>query len=360
MLGPGAGRPQPEGHAEEERHGGGLAGHREKRPDFGCSTGEDVRAPEVERHGRELERQSDGHHQPADRQRQPGAPRHPHGIERRQFAGHGRQVAGAEDTGQKAQAVEHDPRRPGPVDGVLEGRLRTRLAPFEESGEGVRGNTRHLHRHKHHEEMIGRRHQAHAERRPENEGVEIGPILAVRDPGNLREEDEEHEESGQQQTDVSGQRVEGEQATEQFLPPRQQIADGRRPSSGAEGEDVVPGEKQREEDAAEGDETGVDQTEERHHPAEQQQNDGRRQTEFRTEMGQRHDERVVERAIQQSAEIAVGIHRPPPTEKESIAAWNSAFSGSVEAAAPAGAEAPSWPRVHSASVSTCRFTVGVT
>ena len=77
--------------------------------------------------------------------------------------------------------------------------------------------------------------------------------------------------------------------------------------------------------------------EERQHPAEQQQDDRRREAQLRAKMGQRHGKRVMERTVEERAEIAVGIHRPPPTVKVSIVACSSTAPLSVAAVAPAAA-----------------------
>ena len=74
------------------------------------------------------------------------------------------QVAGAELAGQQADAVEHDARRAAAVDDVLEGRL-ARLPPaLEEAGQGVARQAGHLDGDEHHQQVVGRRHQHHAER----------------------------------------------------------------------------------------------------------------------------------------------------------------------------------------------------
>ncbi len=51
--------------------------------------------------------------------------------------GHRRQVGRAEHAGQQADAVEHDARRAGAVDGVLQRRLAARAAALEHAGQGV-------------------------------------------------------------------------------------------------------------------------------------------------------------------------------------------------------------------------------
>ena len=56
-------RAEADRDANQQCHRGPLRGHRQKRVDFGRRTFEHVGAPEVERHGRELERQADRDHQ---------------------------------------------------------------------------------------------------------------------------------------------------------------------------------------------------------------------------------------------------------------------------------------------------------
>ena len=134
-------------------------------------------------------------------------------------------MAGAEHAGQKAQAIEHHTRGPGTVDGILEGRLGARLPSLEKPGEGIGGNARHFHRHEHHQEVIGGGHQAHAEGRAQDERVEVGAILGIGNAGDLREQDEQHEESGEEQANVGRERIEGEETTKQLLPPGEEITD---------------------------------------------------------------------------------------------------------------------------------------
>ena len=102
--------------ADQQRQRGGLRRDRQERVDLGRGAFEHVGAPEVKRHGRELERQADRDHQPAERQHHQRAAAlaagdHRGDIHRREPRGDRRQVGRAQQAGQQADAVEHDARR---------------------------------------------------------------------------------------------------------------------------------------------------------------------------------------------------------------------------------------------------------
>ena len=257
-------------------------------------------------------------------------------------------MAGAEHPGQQAQAVEHDPRGPGSVDRILDCRFRTGAAALEQPGEGVGRHARHFDRHEQHEQVIRGCHQAHAERRSQHERVEISAVLAV---GNSRypgEQDVEHEKAHQEQPHVGGERVEHDQSGEEFLTAGSQVADRQPPQ-------IAPGIPQRKADTAKRHERRIEMPQHRQDPAQEKQHDRGRQGQFRPKERQRHGDRVVEQVGDERAEIHWSFLRDAPCCQRlptpSAPRW-------ATAGATGGA---SWTRrVQSASVSTCRFTVGVT
>ena len=295
---------QTEADPQQQSHCCRLARDRQEAADLGSSPLEDVRAPEVERHRRQFECQADRHHQPAEGQHH-HAPAGRSGIDDpRNFRRHARQVAGAQQAAQQADAVEHDARRSRTVHGVFESRLRTRLPALEQTRQGVGGNARHLHRHEDHQQVVGRGHQTHAQRRPKHERVEVGAVLVIWNARCLRERNVEGEESHQQEPDIGCQRVEYQQASKQLLahdaaPVRtavQQASHGVAPQ-------IVPRIPEGEADASQCHDSGIEPTQHWQHPAEQHEHDRGGKAELGAEQGQRHGERVVERACDERAEV---------------------------------------------------------
>ena len=294
---------QPEGHAQCHGYGSRLARHGEKSAHLGGRPLKDVRTPEVERHGRELEGQPRGQHQAAEgedhdrpcrfgRVETVGALAH----NAPQFRRHAGEMAGAEHASQQADAVEHHSRCSRPIDGVFQRGLRTRLPPLENAYQRIGRHARHLNGHEQHQQVVGRRHQAHAERCAKHERVEVGTILAIGNPGDLRERNVEHEKPGQQKADEGRERVEDEQAAKQF--PRSWH--GRRCECGPrrirQTPEITPRIPERERHAAEGDEAGIEPPQHRQHPAQQHQHDRGCKRQFDAKERQRYVERVGDRA----------------------------------------------------------------
>jgi len=227
----------------------------------------------MERHGRELEGQPHREHQPAEAEHR-HFPRAPRADDVPEGGRHAGQAEGAERPAEKTDPIEHDPSGPGSVHGVLEGRLGTRLPPLEQAGQRIRGHARHFHRHEHHQQVVGRGHQAHAERRTEDEDVEVGAVLAVGYPRDGREQDVEDEKPRKQEPHEGRQRVEDEQATEELRGPRHADV-GRCPRRSGHPAEVVPGEPQGDACPAQGQRPGVDPQKQRQRD-QQEDDQGRR------------------------------------------------------------------------------------
>ena len=326
------------GDTDQECYRRRLAGHRQKGSHFGRRPFEDVGAPEVEGHRRQFEGQPHRQHEPSEGEHHHASARRPCLNDPRQFIRHARQVAGAQHACQQADAVEHDSRRPSPIHGILDRRLRGRPPPLQDPCQRVGGDARHLDGHEHHQEVIGRCHQAHAECGSQHERVKVGAVLAVGNPRNLRKHNIEYEKAGQDAPQIGCERVEDEQAGEDL-----NAAAGRRGRlrQRRQSLEVDPGIPQGEGRTAKGDECRVEQPEHRQHAAQQQQHDRCRQRQFRTKQRQRNRERVVERARKQRPDVHWVVHLPT-------------------SATATGAGASCTSRVQAASVCTCRFTVGVT
>ena len=147
------------------------------------------------------------HHQPAQHQHHLTCRRPLLEIGRLQQLGkphgHRRQVDRAEHAGQQADAVEHDARRAGSVDGIFQRRFAALPAALEHAGQHIRRNARHLDAEKHHQQMVGRRHDAHAQRGAEHQRVDIGRGVAI---GNARKPGEDREQARRTSAAACGNR----------------------------------------------------------------------------------------------------------------------------------------------------------
>ena len=123
-------------------------------------------------------------------------------VHRGQLGGDRRQVGRAQQAGQQADAVEHDAGGAGAVDGVLQRRFAGSAAALEHAGQHVRRHARHLDAQEDRHQMIGRRHQAHAERRAQQQRVKVLAVLAVGEAGHPHEDDEPERERQQEHAEV--------------------------------------------------------------------------------------------------------------------------------------------------------------
>ena len=163
-----------DGRGEEHRQPGqqpqrgGLRGDGQEGADLGRGPLEDVRRPEMERHGGKLERQPRHEHQSAEDQRQPAVRTRAVFEELAEMAGHRGQLDRAEGAGQEADAVEHDGGGGGPEDGVFQRRFAALAAMAKDARRDVRRHAGHLHAEEHDQGVVGRDHQAHAQHGPEH------------------------------------------------------------------------------------------------------------------------------------------------------------------------------------------------
>ena len=154
----------------------------------------------MERHGRELERDAHQNHQPAQGQHhvRVGADFLLQ-VRRLQQIGqadrHGGQMHRAEHAGQEADAVEHDARRAGAVDGVFERRFAALAAALQHAGQGIRRNAGHFDAQEDDQQVIGRSHQAHAQRGAQHERVDVRRGIAI---GHARDAREDREQDGKE------------------------------------------------------------------------------------------------------------------------------------------------------------------
>ena len=139
-------------------------------------------------------------------------------IHRGELGGDRRQVGRAQQAGEQADAVEHDAGGAGAVDGVLERRFARAAAALDDAGHHVRRHARHFDGEKHGHQVVGRGHQAHAERRAEEQRVKILAVLVVGQAGHPHEDDEPERERQQEHAEEHGHRVVDQHAGEDFLP----------------------------------------------------------------------------------------------------------------------------------------------
>ena len=74
-----------------------------------------------------------------------------------------RKIRRAELAGKQADAVDHDARRAAAVHHILKGRLAALPPPFEEPRQPITRQARHLNADVHHEQVVRRRHERHAD-----------------------------------------------------------------------------------------------------------------------------------------------------------------------------------------------------
>ncbi len=145
-------------HPDEQRHRGDLGRGGKEGGDRGWRAFVDVGRPHVERHGRDLEGQPSDQEDETERQAEGGLT----SGERRRDAGEARLAGEAIDEG---SAVEQHPRRQGAQHEILEPRLgRAQRIPVD-GGKHVDRQRLHLQPKIERDEIGGRDHHHHAERR---------------------------------------------------------------------------------------------------------------------------------------------------------------------------------------------------
>ena len=186
--------------AKQKGHGGRFRGDGEECIDFGGGAFEDVWAPKVERHGRELKGEPDHDHERGEDEHHERAAAFAGGdecgnIHGREASGDRRQVGRARKAGEQADAVEHDTGGTRPINGVLQRSFARAAATLEDAGHYVGRHARHFDGEEYGHQMIGRRHEAHAERCTEEQRVKILPVLAVGEAGQANEDDERRKQT---------------------------------------------------------------------------------------------------------------------------------------------------------------------
>ena len=152
----------------------------------------------MEREGRQLEADADEQEQHAEDQ---------HGVDRRFGREHGGkalgqvgEITGAELAREQADAVKHHPGSAAAVNHILQGRFTALPPSFQKAGQSVAGQARHFDSDEHHQQVIGRCHQEHAERAAQEQHIEVAGILGV---GNAGQERKDHRERRGAQDDAA-------------------------------------------------------------------------------------------------------------------------------------------------------------
>ena len=131
--------------------------------------------------------------------------------------GHGRQVGGAQHASQQAEAKQHHTGGGAAEHGVLQGGLAAGATMAEDAGQHVAWHARHFDAQKDHQDVIGRDHDAQADRRAQDHHVELRGVVVVghaRDPCEI---DEQHREEHQQAPNDDAEAVQDQQAGENLL-----------------------------------------------------------------------------------------------------------------------------------------------
>ncbi len=247
----------------------------------------------MKRHGRQLERQPDHHHQASQRQHhRPVA--EPAGLHKMsQLRSHCRQMARAEHARQQTDAVEHYTGRSRAVDSVFQGRLAALGPSLQHSGQRVGWNARHLDSQKDREQMVGRGHDAEAERRPEQQRIKVGPVFFVRDAGEPRQQNQRHGKKNQQRAEIERQRVVDQHAGEEFMPHNLPV--DQQPSG------LQPGERDNKPDhrADQRDHKRVEPLPAAEHPEQQHQHDRCAEHKLGAERRQTDRRRIAQQRVDQ-------------------------------------------------------------
>ena len=205
--------------------------------------------------------------------------------------GHGGQVCGAQAADQQADAVEHHAGGCRAEDGVFQGRLAALPAKLEHAGQDVRRHAGHLDAQEDDQHVVGRDHQAHAQRGTQDQNVELGPVLALGDAGGLGEGGEQQGEEQQQPSHVHGEGVEDQRPSEDLDRLHDDAA-----------HQVVPGRRQvqRRAGADHHQIEGVGFPPTIDHPQQQHRDDRCADHQFRPEPPKRRRERIIQYVMDQS------------------------------------------------------------
>lgn len=199
---------EDEPHKQSKR--GRLGCNREESAHLGGGAFEGVGAPEMERHQREFERQTDEDHHDRDDRRQHGGAGHREPFAADQIGQAGsqfRQVGRSHQPGQQADAIQHHAGRSGTEDDILERRFARLLASLEEGDHRVAGDAHHLDAEEEHQQVIGAGGHHHAQGGTKQQCIEVGAILVVGDSAEDRQGDHQDEEQQQAESEEERERV---------------------------------------------------------------------------------------------------------------------------------------------------------
>ena len=218
-----AGRPRRDGHREpnQQRERGRLGPDGQKARDFGRGTLERIRAPEVKRHQRQLEREADHDHQQGEQDDSAFRMLRSESCreDRVQAIAQLGELGRPRQSGQQADSKQHDSRRSGTIHDELECGLAALPTPLQEAGQGIAGNAGHLNAEEQHEQMVGTRHQHHPDDRAGKQRVEIGGVLLVGNAAEDGQRDHEHQKEQQQAAQEDREHVVNGQSGEQLRRP---------------------------------------------------------------------------------------------------------------------------------------------
>ena len=123
-----------------------------------------------------------------------------------------------DQAGDQTDAIQHDPRRAGSEDRVLQRRFARQPFALEHAGQNVRRDAGHLHGHEDHQQVIGSHHQAEAQSGSQRQHVHIRPIFPRGHTGQFGEYDEQDEKTQQHSAHEGGKTVIHEHARENLHP----------------------------------------------------------------------------------------------------------------------------------------------
>ncbi len=290
------------GQAHEQAEGRGLRGHREEGAHFRRCALEHVRRPEMEGHGRDLESQAHHEHQPAEDQHAGVAGLGPLAEH---SGGHGGKLGRAEHSDQQADAEEHHAGGPRAEDRVFQGRFAAAPPVPQDARKHVGRHAGHLDPQQDDQGVVGRDHQAHAQRGPQHHHVELGGLLGAGHAGDPRHQGKHEQKPQQEHPQGDREAVLDQQAGEE----RRRSAD-RDAFEGHAAERAVQeaggrqDQRQRRRGGQEHDVIGAGPPPRRRHPGQQDEHHPGAERQLRS----KRPERIAERLVQGVLEDVVEAH----------------------------------------------------
>ena len=181
-------RDQHKHEPAEEGQRGAFGSHREKRRHLRGRALEHVGAPELERHGGQLEAKADQQQQKPEYQHQVDSRGCRCLWKRRSQIG---QIRSAELAGDQADPVKHNAAGAAAVNHILQRGFAALPATLEKAGQRVARQAGHLHGDVDHQEVIGGRHERHADRGAQEQRIKVRGVLVVRNAGQQRQPDDQ-------------------------------------------------------------------------------------------------------------------------------------------------------------------------